>query len=159
MIARLAPLALLFVLPACQPEAADPQQEQAEVQAEFDELLERHLAAVPERDLDTYAATLAEDVTVIFPNGQEVVGREAVVDFHREWFADDQWIWEPEIIESHAASGGLANALVRYTYRDTPDGEPRQRWLALHFRNDGDGWLLYHDQNTPIEAPPAAEGE
>lgn len=157
MTMRLAPLALLLVLPACQAaeEASQPAQE--EVQAGFDALLGRHLAAVNARDLDTYAATLADDVTVIFPNGEEVQGRDAVVEFHREWFADDQWVFEPQVIEAHA-SGNLANALVRYSYRDTPDGPPRDRWLALMFRDDGDGWLLYHDQNTPIDAPAAPAG-
>lgn len=146
---RLAPLTLLLLVPACdQPDQAVFENAEA-TQASFDAQLQRHLEAVQGRDLETLAATLADEVTVIFPNGDRVEGKQAVLEFHRDWFADQQWVWEPEVVERRSGNG-IATALVRYAYRDTPDSEPRYRWLALQFEDSGAGWLLYHDQNTPI---------
>lgn len=116
----------------------------------FGEALREHLAAVPGRNLAAYEPTLADDVRVIFPNGEVLDGKQAVVAFHRDWFADRDWTFEPEVI-GESVGETRATALVRYTYREDATAEPHRTWLALAFRLEKGGWRLYHDQNTAIE--------
>jgi ketosteroid isomerase-like protein len=116
--------------------------------ASFDAALEAHFDAIQSRDLDAFEATVTHEseMTLIFPDGEILTTREAVIDLHREWFADRSWTWEPEIIATTVGSD-LAYALLRYTYTD--DAAPRQNWLSLVFRLEDDVWRLVRDQNTP----------
>jgi ketosteroid isomerase-like protein len=115
----------------------------------FESQLRRHLDAIVSRDFDVLVSTLDRDVVVIFPNGSILTGKQEVADFHREWFADPEWIFEPEIIRIDSGAS-RASALVRYTYRDSAEAAPRSTFLSLQFRRHGDEWLLFHDQNTRI---------
>jgi uncharacterized protein (TIGR02246 family) len=117
--------------------------------APFADTLSVHLAAVSGRDLAAFAPTLAEDVVVIFPNGGRLEGKQAVLDFHREWFADNQWIYEAEVVRVEEGTD-QASALVRYSYRDDAEASPSLAWLVLEFRRTDVAWQLYHDQNTAI---------
>lgn len=117
---------------------------------QFEADLGKHLTAVQSRDLEELSSTLADDVQVIFPAGQRVIGKDGVLAFHEDWFSDEQWIWTPEIIEIHEGRD-ISSALVRYTYTEKPGADPRTSWLLLEFRYTPHGWLLYHDQNTRIE--------
>jgi len=119
----------------------------------FEAALSRHLNAITERDIDTFLSTLTQDeaLTVIFPSGDAVTTRADVEALHRDWFADPDWRMEIEpvrVVETDA----MALALVRTSYRDTPDGEPRFAYLTLTFRLEDGAWRLVHDQNTRIPA-------
>ena len=118
---------------------------------EFAEAVERHLAAVRERDLDGFLATVHDDVSVVLVNGRLVEGREAVAAFHRDWFADPDWSWSLSPVRLRTA-GDTGVALFAVDYRDLDgNGQPYElRYLlSLSFaRQDGGAWLLLHDQNT-----------
>lgn len=117
----------------------------------FDAALQAHFAAIQSRDLEDFIATVTDEpeMTLIFPDGEILTTREAVINLHREWFADITWTWEPQVVGTTVGSD-LAYALVRYTYSD--DAAPRQNWLSLVFRLEDGVWRLVRDQNTP--APP-----
>lgn len=115
----------------------------------FESQLRRHLDAIVSRDFDVLVSTLDQDVVVIFPNGSMLKGKQEVADFHREWFTDPEWIFEPEITRIDFGVS-RASALVRYTYRDNAESTPRSTFLSLQFRRRGEEWLLFHDQNTRI---------
>ena len=119
----------------------------------FDKALKRHLDAILAKDLEAYQATLtgSDDLFLIFPGGALIDSTEAVVDFHRQWFEDAEWIMEPEIIKT-IQGNDQATALLRYQYRDSADAEPRTSWLVLVFRLEDGQWRLVHDQNTRITA-------
>jgi hypothetical protein len=119
----------------------------------FDAALRAHFAAIKSRDLEAFIATVTDEdeMTLIFPNGDILTTREAVIDLHRDWFADPRWTWEPEVVAT-TVGVDLAYALVRYTYAD--EAAPRQNWLSLVFRLEVGVWRLVRDQNTP--APPEA---
>ena len=127
---------------------------------EFDAALQRHLDAITSRDLDELTATLTagDDLNVIFPNGAVLENTDAVVAFHREWFADDQWRMDPVVVKT-IEGADTATALVKYDYRDAPDGAPRSSWLALVFKIEGGEWRLVHDQNTRIDPAATTETE
>ena len=114
---------------------------------DFDAALETHLDAIRRRDLDAFAATVHEDVTLVLPNGTLVRGRDEVVDFHREWFGSDTWRMDLAP-ERRVSAGDTEVAVFLVDYHDADAYHLRYR-LALVFTRHGDGWLLVHDQNTP----------
>jgi ketosteroid isomerase-like protein len=113
--------------------------------------IEHHLETITGRDLDGYAATLHDDVVLVLPSGRTFVGKPAVVDFHREFFADPDWT--QQLTERTTTVGEhTARALFDADYRDVdPAGAPvHQRFLVgLVFARVGEEWLLLHDQCTP----------
>ena len=118
----------------------------------FDEALENHLNAVRNRDLETFSKTLATDdkLTIILPNGSIMRGVNEIVDFHRNWFTDNDWALDLEPVHSwHSESTGCAIFKVIYNDVDAT-GTPYQLFylLSLVFINQDGQWLLVHDQNT-----------
>lgn len=118
------------------------------------EHLAKHLAAIGARDLDAYTATLHDQVTLILPNGTVHAGRQAVVDFHRGFFADPDWR-QDFTAERLVVTGRAASALYRVEYHDVDtEGAPYHRrfLVGLLFVPVGDRWLLLHDQCTSLPA-------
>jgi uncharacterized protein (TIGR02246 family) len=117
-----------------------------------------HLDAIRNRDLDAYVATLHEDVLVVLPTGTRFEGRAAVTEFHRDFFADPDWTQAMTEVR-FVATDATVSALYEAEYRDVdPAGVPfTSRFLVgLVFVRAGDGWLLLHDQCTPLaDATPA----
>ena len=117
---------------------------------DFDKALERHLAAVASHDLDAYAGTVHDEVSLVLPNGKLIEGRAAVVEFHREWFGDPDWSWTLTPLRQ-AVTGDTAVALFTVEYRDVDaSGQPYAMGylLGLTFALQDGAWLLLHDQNT-----------
>lgn len=114
--------------------------------------LDEHLRAIAERDLAAYTATLHEDVTLILPTGARREGREAVTDFHRDFFADHDWTQDFRPVRTIATPGAVT-AVYDVDYRDVDmAGAPiRKNFLVslVFVRADGQ-WLLFHDQCTPL---------
>ncbi|RJL31968.1 YybH family protein [Bailinhaonella thermotolerans] len=111
-----------------------------------------HLAAIADRDLKAYSATLHDDVIVVLPNGNRLEGRRSVEDFHREWFADLDWTQELHPL-SLVETEGTLSALFEADYRDVDaSGAPihKRNLVSLVFTRTAEGWLLLHDQNTPL---------
>jgi len=124
---------------------------------DFAAAVDNHLAAIKAKDINAFLPTISAtgELDVIFPDGEVLKGYDAVADFHREWFSDSDWRMAP-VVEKLIEGKDLSAALVRYDYRDTPDGAPRSAWLVLVFRLEDGAWRLVHDQNTRIQ-PPEAE--
>ncbi len=118
----------------------------------FDETLKRHLKAIVSRDLPGILATVADGdvLMLILPGGTRIDGKAAFAELHKEWFSDPNWRMElTEIRRLETAE--LCSVILHYTYRDTPDGPPRERYLQLVFQLIGAEWRLVFDQNTPID--------
>ncbi|HKU67433.1 MAG TPA: nuclear transport factor 2 family protein [Candidatus Baltobacteraceae bacterium] len=112
------------------------------------EALEEHLDAITTRDIDRFAATLApHDVRFAGGDGRIVEGRENVIAAHREWFMDDRWRFDPEILWTREEAGA-AWALTRVTYREAQSS--KQFLLLFLFVQESGAWRLIYDQNTPI---------
>ncbi|MEZ5895096.1 MAG: nuclear transport factor 2 family protein [Parvularculaceae bacterium] len=137
----------LMLVSACAQSAPRP---------DFRAALDAHLSAIAAKDIEAFTPTLTsrDDLMVIFPNGSAIETTQGVVDFHRDWFADDQWRMDPKVVKI-IEGDDLSTALLKYDYRDTSDGEPRSSWLVLVFKLEDGAWRLVHDQNTKI-IPPAA---
>jgi ketosteroid isomerase-like protein len=118
---------------------------------DFPAAVEAHLATITDRNLAAFGETITQtdDIDVIFPNGGLIEGRTAVMDFHKEWFADPNWQMEPEVVEI-IEGADQSTALIRYVSRDTPEGAPRSTGLVLVFQLENGSWRLVHDQTTRI---------
>lgn len=117
-----------------------------------EETLAEHLSAIADRDLTRYAATLHDQVTLILPNGTRHEGRDSVIDFHRDFFADTDWTQDFHRLRLVTTPTTMA-VTHRADYSDVDQaGEPvRMAFLvALVFVQDGARWLLLHDQCTPL---------
>ncbi len=119
----------------------------------FDATLKRHLNAIASRDLPEILATVADGdvVMVILPNGSLLQGKTAFADLHKEWFADPDWRMEFTEVRRYETEH-LCSVLLRYSYRDTPEGPARECFLNLVFQRFDDGWLLVFDQNTRMSS-------
>jgi uncharacterized protein (TIGR02246 family) len=118
---------------------------------DFTAAVDEHLAAVAGRDLAGYLATVHDDVCLVQLDGRTVTGREAVGEFHREWFADPDWSWRLTPLH-RATAGETGTALFAVDYHDLDrTGAPytMRYLLGLTFARLDAGWLLLHDQNTP----------
>lgn len=116
----------------------------------LDATVATHLAAVADRDLTTFAATIDDSVTVVLPHGRMLSGRAEVEEFHRDWFADPDWTLKPTVIRSDTLGDtGIVVCDVEYGDLDA-QGEPyaKKYLLSLVFHRGADGWRLVHDQNT-----------
>lgn len=109
--------------------------------------IDAHLAAIVERDLAAYSATLHPDVTVVVPSGRMMTGAEEVVAFHGAWFAERGWTYEVAHLRS-VTTADSAGRVVEVTYVDTPGAEPSRFVMGLVFTRHDNRWLLVHDQCT-----------
>ena len=127
---------------------------------DFRTALDVHLSAITEKDFDAYKPTVTsgEDLNLIFPDGSAIETTEGVLTFHEEWFGDPNWRMAPEVVKIMEGED-MAAALLKYDYRDTPDGEPRSSWLVLVFKLEDGEWRLVHDQNTRITQETSSEPE
>lgn len=114
----------------------------------FLEALEEHLEAISERDIDRFAATLAgDDVRFVGGDGRIIEGRENVIAAHRDWFMNDGWRFDPEILWTREERDA-AWALTRVRYSE--NGNARMFLLLFLFVDEDGNWRVVYDQNTPI---------
>ena len=136
----------LLVLPACS------ESSRSKSAPDFRTAVRHHLDSVENRDLETFRSTLtqSDELFVIFPGGSLLDSTQSVIDFHRDWFKDQDWVFETEIVKTILGET-QSTALVKYEFRDTVNGPARQAWLVLTFQLEDGSWRLIHDQNTRIE--------
>jgi len=114
--------------------------------------LTAYLAAIAGRDLTAISGLLADDVTLILPQGQLLAGAAELVTFHREWFADPDWSLAADLVRFRTDDHGAVFVLnVVYLDKDRA-GQPVSYtyFLSLTFQRVDGRWLLVLDQNTPI---------
>jgi uncharacterized protein (TIGR02246 family) len=117
---------------------------------EFAEVVDLHLAAIAQRELDGYLATVHDDVALITPTGKLLAGRDEVAAFHQDWFNDPDWRWELAVLRLTVV-GDTGVAVLSVDYHDLDsDGVPYSMSyvLSLVFIRSAGDWLLLHDQNT-----------
>jgi len=138
---------LLFGLFACSaPEI------QKEERKPFKEALENHFGAVVNKNLEPYVGSLAkaETLHMVFPDGEMLTHIDSIAQFHKDWFAQDNWTFEYQIIKQDQV-GDLAYAFLDIDYRKQKEGEDPLHlnfYLNVIFKYIDGEWLLVHDQNT-----------
>lgn len=118
----------------------------------FKETFNLHLESLKNRDLETLISTLpkeGEETILILPDGNLNRSRDSFVEGHKEWFKDDTWRQDFEIINI-IESSEMGLALVKYDYL-VNNKRLSTNFLSLVFKNIDGRWVLVHDQNTTIE--------
>ena len=119
----------------------------------FEEALREHLAAIQDRDIERFAATLShsEDVQVIGPDAGAVRGYDAVLAAHRGWFSSPfAWTFQPKVVWKQVTPQ-MGAALLDVDYRE--DGTRKEFLLLTLFRREPEGWRFLYDQNTARGLP------
>lgn len=119
----------------------------------FEEGLKMHLDAIQNRSFKELEPTIADDVSLIYPDGTSMDSKEKFLEFHKDWFKLKNWQWQGNILKTES-SDSLGYGLVQYRYTENDSTGntvyESNAYLILVFRNSKDGWQLVHDQNTKI---------
>lgn len=119
--------------------------------SDFDAALDRHLAAIADRDLGAFKSSVTDDPTLytIVQNGHAFTTPAETIALHEDWFKRDGWSWKGEVVHKIVGED-VGVAIVKYDYQDSPDAKPFSTWLTFVFKIEGGEWRLVHDQNTMI---------
>lgn len=122
---------------------------------DFEAALAAHLAAIERRDWPAFEATLtrADTLTLVLPNGRHSSSRAAFAKAMQAWLADPDWRWQLRRLSSQAnAHTGVALFEVNYSDLNAQGERYALRYLLglVFSKEEGGGWRLVHDQNTPL---------
>src|SRR3954453_15195211 len=93
----------------------------------FRETLDKHLRAIRERDLRSLVETLPDEtLTLIMSDGRLVGTVREFVDMHRDWFGQDTWSLETEVV-AWRETAEMGHATIHLDYRDESPGGGRIR--------------------------------
>lgn len=119
----------------------------------FEAILKKHLDAIVNRDINGIAATVDDNVLLIFPDGDTISTKEKFIAFHKDWFKDSLWKMTTSI-QKTVKTESLCYALVKYQitkYKpDATIASQSNTFLLLIFKKEKQNWLLIHDQNTKL---------
>lgn len=117
-------------------------------------VLDVHLKAINTSNIEELEPTVAENVSMIAPDGTKFDTKKVFMDFHKNWFTQSNWEWKGNILTT-ASSDSMGYALIQYQFvqKDSLGNTLFQDhdYLVLIFKNSVDGWQLVHDQNTGIK--------
>ena len=119
---------------------------------DFDQALQSHFDAINHRDLEAFKTHLTKNQTLytIVQNGHAFTTPQESIAIHQEWFKDKNWTWEAKVV--HKVVGvDMAMALVKYTYRPSPQTPAFETWLTYVFALEDGQWKIIHDQNTALD--------
>ena len=118
-------------------------------------LLEKHLEAVANKDLETLKSTLSPEGKMQFmlPSSEIMIGVDKYVEFHTEWFKDTTWTFETKILNSDVAPR-IGIFITEQIYKESErDGKPYFNRMAVSYgleKYEGQ-WYVITDHCTSIE--------
>lgn len=119
---------------------------------DFDAALQKHFAAIANRDIAAFESHLTRGATLytVVQNGHAFTTPAETIEIHKQWFQDPNWTWEGTVV--HTVVGeDVAMALVKYRYRPRADAEAFSSWLTYVFQLQDGEWRIVHDQNTALD--------
>lgn len=125
---------------------------------DFDLAIQNHLDSIANRDIEAFKSHITKENTLytIVQNGHAFKTPEEIVAIHEDWFKDDSWIWEGEVI--HKVVGeDVGMALIKYDYRPKAEDAPVSTWLLYVLQIQDGEWRIVHDQNTSLDFPAFAK--
>jgi ketosteroid isomerase-like protein len=118
----------------------------------FRETLDKHLAAIRQRDLAALRETLpAEALTLVMSDGRLVQTVREFLELHRGWFEQRTWSLGVEMVWV-IETADLGVAVLHLDYRDKTAGGKaihETSYLTLAFARQDGRWVMVLDQNTP----------
>jgi len=118
-------------------------------------LMQTHLDAVTNRDLETLTATLSPrgNMQLILSGTEITEGVEGFIAYHKDWFALPDWTFETNILNADVGPE-LGMAIVEVIYREPlRDGKPYfNRMIVSYVLQKVDGqWYVIKDHASSVE--------
>lgn len=146
--------ALIAALPASTGVAAEPAPVAASASAAIEEPVAAMLDAITKLDAAAVGEALSRTVEpeIVYYWGETVSGRDAIVQWHREWFAETGWRIEPGAVGHSLVGDKLATLTAPVRYIKTPE---RQFLILISYTllKEADGWKIARIQQTLLEGP------
>jgi ketosteroid isomerase-like protein len=119
------------------------------------EVLQKHLNAVSERNLDTLRATLAPNgqMHLILPSTEIIDGVDGFMNYHEEWFAVPDWTFTANILNSETGPE-IGMALVEVMYREPErNGKPyfNRMIVSYDLKKIDNKWYVIKDHASSVE--------
>ena len=118
-------------------------------------LMQRHLDAVSNRDLETLQATLSPQgkMQLILPDTEIMNSADEFMAYHREWFQDTTWTFDAKILNTETGDR-LGMAITEIVYRE-PDrnGKPYYNRMIVSYdleKTNGQ-WYVIKDHASSVE--------
>jgi hypothetical protein len=116
--------------------------------------IEKYINAIEQRNLREISEIFfkSSELTIVFPNGSEVIGYDNIVEMHRSWFSEKNWIWNGRHIRTMTFED-TAITVIKYEYISEPTGQTigeNEFLLSLTWKCVGGDWFVIFDQNTPL---------
>lgn len=154
MTIRYAAALMLALSPSASPAAEAPPIATG-VSAEVGQPLTALLDAMRKRDAVALDATLAHSVEpqIVYYWGETVTGRDNILQWHREWFAEAGWSIEPGPVGHALVGDRLATLTTPMRYIKSAE---RQFVILISYTllKEADGWKVARIQQTLLEGPP-----
>lgn len=119
------------------------------------QVMQRHLDAVTNRDLNVLEQTLTPEGTMqlLLPATELKQGNKAFMDYHKEWFAIPDWTFKTRIVNSDIGTD-MGSIIVEIIYGEPlRDGKPYFNRMQISYvlkKIDGK-WYVTKDHASSIE--------
>ena len=122
---------------------------------DFTDVLQIHLEAVSEKNIEKLIATLPPDSNFLFilPNTFPTTSSIDFIEFHAEWFKDKSWTFETKILETNIGET-MGIALVEILYEEPErNGKPYYNKMAVSYalKKINNKWYVVKDHASSIE--------
>jgi hypothetical protein len=117
---------------------------------QFDVAIDKYTGAHPTRDIDQLASVLHDDWTVIFPDGELLLGKEEGLAWVRDEFFNDP-SWTQSFDEIRRVVRGCKTGFVLFDSIYEQPGYRTHLLIGLSLTYEHGRWLVVQDQNTRVE--------
>ncbi|WP_397362712.1 YybH family protein [Olleya sp. R77988] len=154
-------LFLSLSLNACQKpkattETTVPKTSQKDNQQQFLDVLNKHLDAVPKKDLATMKSTLTPNgnMQLILPKSEPITTNAGFMKYHKDWFAADlEWSFETKILNTEVGET-IGMAIVQSIYKEPlRNGKPYFNRMIISYdlqKIDGT-WYFIKDHASSVQ--------
>ena len=153
MTIRYAAALMLALSPSANP-AAEAPPIATSVSAEVGQPLTALSDAMRKRDVAALDKVLARSIEpqIVYYWGETVTGREPILQWHREWFAEKGWSIEPGPVGHALVGDRLATLTAPMRYVKSAE---RQFKILISYTlvKEADGWKVARIQQTLLEGP------
>lgn len=118
-------------------------------------VMQKHLDAISNRDLETLEGTLSPEGTMqlILPGTEIIEKASGFMDYHREWFKTTNWTIDSKILNSEVGES-MAMAVVESMYKEPErDGKPYFNRMHVSYvlkKIDGK-WYVIKDHMASVQ--------
>jgi predicted metal-dependent hydrolase len=122
---------------------------------QFTDLLQTHLNAVSEKNIEKLITTLPPDSNFLFilPNSSPTKSSKDFIQFHKEWFKDTLWTFETKILEANVGEI-MGIALVEAFYKEPErNGKPYFNKMSVSYalKKIEGKWYVIKDHASSID--------